>query len=230
MADIPLFFVVAFSRAETSGLRAEVAIKVFSKQHAASLASQLAGQGRGAVVFSQAGGPSTAGRADVKILARFGDVPDDRTLYFRLGDLWASRRAGITTASAAPFPRSMPAMPRLRGLWSRPIPFAVQRKRSPKEGSREGARQGPRYSRAIAWLAVAAIATSGSSALVIVARGAQREARLVEMARPACDHAGITNEELHRLVKYGYRSGASKKEALQTVISLCREKPKPAQM
>jgi len=43
----------------------------------------------------------------------------------------------------------------------------------------------------------------------------------VEMARPACDRTGTTNEELHHLVRYEYKVGVSKREALLTVVTIC---------
>src|ERR1700730_5517505 len=90
MAGIPNFFVVAFSRTEASELRAEIAIKALNEHHAASLASHFAGEGQGAIAFSQKEGPWTAERGGVEILARFGDVPEDRALLHRFGDVGAS--------------------------------------------------------------------------------------------------------------------------------------------
>jgi hypothetical protein len=214
MTDIPLFFVVAFSRSEASELRAEVTIKVPSRPHAASLASHLADGERGAIALSRAASPSTTGTRHLEILARFGDVPDDHTLHRQFGDDWVPGRSGIAIASAAPFPRSMPQTQRQRDSRPRTLPIAAEAKPGPARARR--------YSRAPAWLAAAGVALCGSAALVIAANGAQREARLVELARPACEHMGATNEELHRLVKYGYQFGASKKEALHTVITLCQ--------
>jgi hypothetical protein len=216
MTDIPLFFVVAFSRIEVSELRAEVAIKALSEKHAASLASHFVGERRGAVAFSQTVDVSTAETGDAKILTRFGDVPDDRTLLRRFGNVSASGRLGITSAPALSFVRSMPVAHSLKRVLSRIMPFAAERERRP--------RQGPRYSLAIASLVAAAIAASGSATLVITASAAQRQARLVEMARPACDQSGTTNEELHRLARHEYRAGASKQGALRAVVALCLAK------
>ncbi|SEF01807.1 hypothetical protein SAMN05519104_7791 [Rhizobiales bacterium GAS188] len=97
MADISIFFVVAFSRTEASELRAEAAIKARSKQHAVSLASHFAGEGQGAVAFSQMGESATAG-GNAKILARFGDVPNDRALLRQFSSVWALSRPDITSA------------------------------------------------------------------------------------------------------------------------------------
>jgi hypothetical protein len=219
MAGTPHFFVVAFSRAEAGELRAEVAMKALSEQHAAALASRLIGEWRGAVAFSQTVDPSTADTGDAKILARFGDLPNDRALRQWFGSVWASGRPGIGSAPAHTFARSIPVRHSLERVLSRMVPFAAWRGRSPRKGSR--------LSLAIAWSVAAAIAASGSAMLVITARAAQREARLVEMARPACDHAGTTHEELHRLVRHELETGASKRDALHTVITLCLAKSDP---
>src|SRR5260370_24236860 len=98
MVHTPLFFVVACSRIKAGELRAEVAIKAFSEQHAASLALHLVGQRRGAVAVSQTVDPSTAETGDAKILARFGDLPNDRALRRWFGNVCASGRPGGTGA------------------------------------------------------------------------------------------------------------------------------------
>jgi len=67
MAGIPNFFVVAFSRTEASELRAEIAMKAFNEHHAASLASHFAGEGQGAIAFSQKEGPWTVERQGNRI-------------------------------------------------------------------------------------------------------------------------------------------------------------------
>jgi hypothetical protein len=56
------------------------------------------------------------------------------------------------------------------------------------------------------------------------AGAAQRVARIMEMARPACDHTGITNEELHDLVRQEVEAGTSKGDAVRTVVTLCQAK------
>jgi hypothetical protein len=216
MGNIPPFFVVVFSRTEAGELRAEAAMKALSEQHAASLASHLAGERRGAVVFSQTGEALTGEAGEVEILARIGEVPDDGALLRRFGNNRASGHPGLTSAPAHPFARSLRSAPSLKRLLSRMMPFAAARERAP--------RQGPRYSLALARLAAVALAVSGSGMLVISARAAQREARLVEMARPVCDHTGTTNQELHRLVRSEYKAGASKKEALYKVVAHCMAK------
>ena len=60
--------------------------------------------------------------------------------------------------------------------------------------------------------------------LIMTASAAQREARLVEMARPACFHIGITNHDLHQLVRYEIQAGASKRDTFRAVVTLCQAK------
>lgn len=150
----------------------------------------------------------------MEILDRFGDVPDDRALLHQFGDVAVSGH--ITSAPVHLFVRWTQVIPSLKSVLPRIMPLVAKRYRSLWEG--------PRYSRAIAWLIVVAIAASGSAPPVVTARATQREARLVEMARPACDHTGTTNDELHHLVRYEYKVGASKKEALLAVVTLCMAK------
>ncbi|SEF03450.1 hypothetical protein SAMN05519104_7972 [Rhizobiales bacterium GAS188] len=201
----PPFFLVAFSRTEASELRADTAMKALNEQHAECLASHLVGNRGGAVAFSQMGDPSAAEIGDTKILARYGDVPDDRTLLPGFGDVRASGCPGVMGAPAHPLARPIRVPQSLESVLSRLMPFTAEWKRGP--------RQGRKYSLAIASLVAVAIAASGSGMLVITASAAHCKARLVEMAGPACDHTGTTNEELHRLVRHEYRVGASKKEA-----------------
>ncbi|SDR41488.1 hypothetical protein SAMN05444161_3682 [Rhizobiales bacterium GAS191] len=58
------------------------------------------------------------------------------------------------------------------------------------------------------------------------AGAAQRVSRLMEMARPACIHSGITNEELHDLVERELEASASKKDAFRAVVTRCQGKPR----
>jgi len=81
-----------------------------------------------------------------------------------------------------------------------------------------------RGSGGLRWLgSVAAGLISGIWVFDITAIAAQRESRLMEMARPAC-HSSVTNEELRNLVRDQLGSGVSKKDALRTVLSLCQTK------
>jgi hypothetical protein len=62
----------------------------------------------------------------------------------------------------------------------------------------------------------------------MTARAAQREARLVEMARPACIHSGVTHKELRHLVRGEVDAGTDEKEAVRSVITLCQAKQRGA--
>ncbi|MBV8428144.1 MAG: hypothetical protein JOZ88_12965 [Hyphomicrobiales bacterium] len=62
----------------------------------------------------------------------------------------------------------------------------------------------------------------------MTARAAQREARLVEMARPDCIHSGVTNKELRHLVRGEVDIGANEREALRSVVTLCQAKQRGA--
>ena len=62
----------------------------------------------------------------------------------------------------------------------------------------------------------------------MTARAAQREARLVEMARPDCIHNGVTNKELRHLVRGEVDAGTDEKEAVRSVVTLCQAKQRGA--
>lgn len=72
------------------------------------------------------------------------------------------------------------------------------------------------------WLLAAAAVVAGSLTLLLAARAAQWETRFIEVVRPMCNHAGLTNEEMHRLVRNENRSGISKQEAIFAVMSACQ--------
>jgi hypothetical protein len=81
--------------------------------------------------------------------------------------------------------------------------------------------EAPRRSQMFAWSVTVGLVTTISLVLLLAARAAQREARFVELVRPRCTHFGLTNEELHRLVRSEFKPGASKVEALLVVTALC---------
>ncbi|SDR11653.1 hypothetical protein SAMN05444161_1695 [Rhizobiales bacterium GAS191] len=81
--------------------------------------------------------------------------------------------------------------------------------------------EAPKRSQIFAWSVTVGLAASISLVLLFAARAAQREARFVELVRPRCAHMGLTNEELHRLVRSEFKPGARKPEALQAVTYLC---------
>jgi hypothetical protein len=58
----------------------------------------------------------------------------------------------------------------------------------------------------------------------MTAKAAQREARLMEMARPECIHSGVTNRELRHLVRGEIEAGTEEQEAVRSVVTLCQAK------
>jgi hypothetical protein len=58
----------------------------------------------------------------------------------------------------------------------------------------------------------------------MTAKAAQREARLVDMARPDCIHSGVTNKELRHLVRGEIGTGTNEEDAVRTVVNLCQAK------
>jgi hypothetical protein len=83
------------------------------------------------------------------------------------------------------------------------------------------------WSYGLRWLtSVAAAVVTGIWAFDTTAGAAQRVAWLMEKARPACIHSGITNGELHDLASLQLQASGSKKDALRTVVTLCQaERP-----
>ncbi|SDR59457.1 hypothetical protein SAMN05519103_06427 [Rhizobiales bacterium GAS113] len=213
MANIIYFLVLAFSRTEEYEFRAEAAIKALSKEHARSAAAQLADHGRGTVAFSIAGEPSTAKWEDPEVIARFGDLPDDCALHQELSRVWSTERAEGNGALARPLANGM-ALSLRRRLWSSAIPISGRQQRSVLGSSKR--------SLVIAGSIAVGLATSGSVMLIRTASAAQREARLMEMARPVCIHSGITNDELRHAVRGELEAGTNKKNALRTIVTLCQ--------
>jgi hypothetical protein len=75
-------------------------------------------------------------------------------------------------------------------------------------------------------LVAVTLSLSGGAMLIITAKAGQRESRLMEMARPACTHTAITNEELRRLVRNEYYTGTDKQNTLRSVVALCQANPR----
>jgi hypothetical protein len=71
------------------------------------------------------------------------------------------------------------------------------------------------------WIAAIATAVAGSVLLLMAAKAAQRQARLVERLRPVCEHVGFTNVELVRLVRSETRPFGNKEEALRNLTAIC---------
>jgi hypothetical protein len=78
MPRITYFAVVPFSRI---GEGCGGAIEVRCAEEARSIASRIEGPDQGAVAFSKTGDPQPGEWEDAVILSRYGDVPDDLTLY-----------------------------------------------------------------------------------------------------------------------------------------------------
>jgi hypothetical protein len=219
MANRAHCFVLAFSRAEEGELRIETAIKALSKQHARSAAFQMAAMNVGAVAFSKAGDPVNGEWKSAEILAQFGEIPTDRALHRHISgfldsgsNLHVTRGGGHALANATPAAHSL-----LRRL-ARIMPFVSRIKQRDLVGSQR-------------WLVTTSFVTvglvvSGSIMLIIGARAAQSEARLMEMARPACSHSLSTNEELRRLVRSEYKVATSKKDAIRAILAHCQAYPR----
>ncbi|MFI5012964.1 MAG: hypothetical protein ACHQAY_11520 [Hyphomicrobiales bacterium] len=80
-------------------------------------------------------------------------------------------------------------------------------------------------SHGLRWLtSVAAAIITAAWVFDTTAGAAQRLAWLMERARPACLHGGITNEELHDLAARELETSTSKKDALRSVVALCQAK------
>jgi hypothetical protein len=218
MANITYFFALAFSRTEEGEARAEAAIKALDEEHAISMAARLGSGGRGAVALAKTDVlPVTAGQG-LEILARFGEVPDDRVLIRRVSDVWAS---GHSYQSKLPVRQVANAGPTGRSLvrrWLNGLPLAARRQ--------EFVPRAYKRSLAMTWVVAVALSLSGGAMLIITAKAGQRESRLMEMARPACTHTAITNEELRRFVRNEYNTGTDKQNTLRTVVALCQANPR----
>ena len=218
MANIIYFLVLAFSRTAEHEFRAEAAIKGLSKEHARSAAARLADSGRGTVAFSIVDDASTAEWEDPEIIARFGDLPDDCALDQELSRIWSTERRKGSGALAPPLAKVRPAAHSPRRLLSSTRPFVIRLNRNARSVLVR-----PKRSLLIAGLIVVSLAASGS-VMLMTANAAQREARLMEMARPACIHSGITNGELRGAVRGELKAGTNKIDALSNVLALCQSK------
>ena len=73
------------------------------------------------------------------------------------------------------------------------------------------------------WLtSIAAAVITAILVFDATAGAAQRMAWLIEKARPACTHSGITNAELHALASEELDLRTSKKDALRALVTLCQ--------
>jgi hypothetical protein len=225
MAGSTYFFVAVFFRDDTGKIRTEAIVRARSRLHATLTAASFEGEGTGAIAFSKALNSSSAQWGGTEILVRYGVLPNEhaihRAVYGNWGEIKSERpdpapvqvqsevaKSTNSTGSTDPARRSLPLA-------------RIFMPRRPK---------GRLKLRVAATLAAALLAIVVTGRFLSSSRAAQREARLVEIARPDCSHAGTTNAELHRLVKSQYRSGVSKKDALLAVISICRAKLSLASM
>jgi hypothetical protein len=218
MANITYFFALAFSRTEEGGTRAEAAIRAFNEEHAISMAAHLEGEGRGAVALAKTGDPSNSAWNDVEILARFGDLPDDSVLSRKASEVWRAAPSYHAGAPASPIAKAAHAARALPSGWLNSMPFAVRREKIVPGGRKR--------SFAMTSLVALGLSVLGGAMLIITAKAGQRESRMVEMARPACNHTAITNEELRRLVRNEYNTGTDKQNTLRSVVVLCQANPR----
>jgi hypothetical protein len=209
------FFALAFSRTEKGEPRAEAAIRALNEEHAISLASHLEGDGRGAVALAKAGELPIPIGEGVEILARFGDAPDDAVLIASVMDALAS-----TSSPFPPATRQRAAPHRDARLGRLLRAFEFRQARPPV------AARAHRRSLMMTSLVAVTLSLSGGAMLIITAKAGQRESRLMEMARPACTHTAITNEELRRLVRNEYYTGTDKQNTLRSVVALCQANPR----
>jgi hypothetical protein len=217
MANITYFFALAFSRTEEGEARAEAAIKALDEEHAISMAARLGSDGRGAVALAKTDVlPVTAGQG-LEILARFGEVPDDPVLIRRVSDVWATDPSYPSKPPVRQVAYGVPTGRSLVRRWNG-LPLAARRQ--------EFVPRAYKRSLAMTWVVAVALSLSGGAMLIITAKAGQRESRLMEMARPACTHTAITNEELRRFVRNEYNTGTDKQNTLRTVVALCQANPR----
>jgi hypothetical protein len=197
MGDIPQFFVVAFSRTEAEDIRIEAVMKASSKSHAAMMASHLANWTQGVVAYARLTKHGAEGGERLEILAKFGDPLPADSSFWTIGqsrDRASTRGNSLQVLSLWAWLR---AGLNARLLWQDVV-----------------------IPRASALLVVAALIVSGGSLVALA--GANRVARLVEIARPACLHLGIQNKDLRRIVRHALRAGSSTKDVVYAITSACQ--------
>jgi hypothetical protein len=72
------------------------------------------------------------------------------------------------------------------------------------------------------WAAAIVAVLAGSGVLLMAAKAAQHEARIMERLRPVCDHSGFTRVELTRLVHSEARPFSNTDAAVRTLTALCQ--------
>ena len=220
MAGSTYFFVAVFFRDDTGKIRTEAIVRARSRLHATLTAASFEGEGTGAIAFSKALNPTSAQWGGTEILVRYGVLPNEHTIHRAVYGNWGEVKAERPDRPTVQAQQSQIASPtrsrRLRERTARSLPFARAFRPAPPKGRLK--------LRVAGTLAAVLLAIVVTGRFLTSSRAAQREARLVEIARPDCIHAGATNAELHRLVRSQYRSGVSKKDALMAVITICKSK------
>ncbi|MBV9519480.1 MAG: hypothetical protein JO068_15320 [Hyphomicrobiales bacterium] len=217
-APMTYFFALAFSRTDKGKARAEAALRALNEEHAISMAAHFEGDGRGAVALAKSGDPPVPTGEGVEILARFGDLPEDGLLIPTVSEVLAATPSYVTQASGYPRPKTALARRWRISRWRSSSKFTD--KHPPIFA------QAHRRSLMMTSLVAVALSLSGGAMLIITAKAGQRESRLMEMARPACTHTAITNEELRRLVRNEYNTGTDKQNTLRSVVALCQANPR----
>jgi hypothetical protein len=208
MAHAPIFLVVGFAPGQARKLRAEVVMKAPSESQAAALAADLARETGAAIALSRTESTSPARAPTIRILANCGGVSED-------SELWG--------LEGAPSNDWKPSAHSTAGRIIGGMPTRWAASRIACMGRGQGLGERARISRLAPCISAAVVALA-VSAVALRAGAAQREARLVEMARPSCDHERVTNQELHRFVRYVTKTRATKQEALAVVLTLCQAK------
>ena len=73
------------------------------------------------------------------------------------------------------------------------------------------------------WIASGLAILGGTMLLLLAAKAAQHEARIMERLRPVCDNSGFTRVELTRLVRSQARPFSNKDDAVRNLIAICRD-------
>jgi hypothetical protein len=74
------------------------------------------------------------------------------------------------------------------------------------------------------WIASALAILGGMMVLLLAAKAAQHEARVMERLRPFCDHSGFTRVELARLVRSEARPFTNTDDAVRNLVAICRDR------
>jgi hypothetical protein len=200
------WFVVGFTRRAKGPARAEVIVRASGNQDAhrlaASFAASFGADNGSAVVLSGDCFSSRGERGGLRVEAKFGHVPDDP-------QEWGLGRLVMPMAGASQLlEREITSHQQIGAVASTP----PDRLRRTTMGV---------YRRAT--LIAGAMAALATSVTAIRAHDDRRHSRLMEMARPHCDHEAVSARDLHRLVHHALVHSHSKHDALFTVVAQCRQ-------